>query len=486
MYSMSDRKSIVGIDAMHADIPRLYISAETLGNGRDIDPNKIKYGIGIDEMSVPDYHEDSVTLAANAAKSLIKKYDVDIKNIGKLIVGTETKVDQSKPNASYVLGRIEEYFGTEMRNCFAYDINFACAGATLGLLDSISWIKSGLNDNKTALVIASDISKYELNTTGELTQGAGAVAMHITEDPRLLVIGDIFGVATTDNRDFFRPNNRETAVVDGKYSEGQYLNHLKWAFDDFSKKFAKIHPKLVASRPDDFVASESVDYTLFHVPFPKMAEKASSYLMRHEYRNNPKLSRIEEEMLGCLGEGNPETVKEPQRKDFKNNKEFEKADEIHRKLLTKTDFFKDKYASKIAPSLVQPKRVGNIYTGSIYLSLNSVFENVEENLSGKVIGMGSYGSGATAIVFSGIVLPEYEEITSKMCLNKFLEEKRKEVTFEQYESLHCINKSDQFFEENLHIKKIDKSIIPPKREFAFVGVETEEHNEGFRKYERMF
>ena len=111
---MSTEACRVGIDAMSVDVPRLYISAERFGKGRGIDPEKIKYGIGVIKTSVADRHEDSVTLASNASKSLIKKYDYDIKDIGKIIVGTETKVDQSKPNASYVLGRLEDYFGVSM------------------------------------------------------------------------------------------------------------------------------------------------------------------------------------------------------------------------------------------------------------------------------------------------------------------------------------------------------------------------------------
>ena len=47
-------------------------------------------------------------------------------------------------------------------------------------------------DNRKAVVIASDIAKYELNSTGEYTQGAGSVSMLICEDHplyHLMVMG---------------------------------------------------------------------------------------------------------------------------------------------------------------------------------------------------------------------------------------------------------------------------------------------------------
>ena len=41
------------------------------------------------------------------------------------------------------------------------------------------WVRNG--DNRKAVVIASDIAKYELNPTGEYTQGAGSVSMLIVK-----------------------------------------------------------------------------------------------------------------------------------------------------------------------------------------------------------------------------------------------------------------------------------------------------------------
>jgi hydroxymethylglutaryl-CoA synthase len=42
-----------------------------------------------------------------------------------------------------------------------------------------------LNPTKKAIV-ATDFAKYDLNSTGEYTQGAGALAMLLTANPRII------------------------------------------------------------------------------------------------------------------------------------------------------------------------------------------------------------------------------------------------------------------------------------------------------------
>jgi hydroxymethylglutaryl-CoA synthase len=43
-----------------------------------------------------------------------------------------------------------------------------------------------LNQTKKAIVVTTDLAKYDLNSTGEYTQGAGALAMLITANPRII------------------------------------------------------------------------------------------------------------------------------------------------------------------------------------------------------------------------------------------------------------------------------------------------------------
>ena len=62
------------------------------------------------------------------------------------------------------------------------------------------------------LVIASDIAKYGIGTPGEPTQGAGAVAMLISQNPRILSFNDDNVAQTRDVMDFWRPNYATTPL----------------------------------------------------------------------------------------------------------------------------------------------------------------------------------------------------------------------------------------------------------------------------------
>ena len=77
---------------------------------------------------------------------------------------------------------------------------------SIALQNTIDWISR--NPGKKAIVISSDLSKYELNSTGEYTQGAGAVALLISENPSILSIENQWGIATKSENDFFKPRRK--------------------------------------------------------------------------------------------------------------------------------------------------------------------------------------------------------------------------------------------------------------------------------------
>jgi hydroxymethylglutaryl-CoA synthase len=113
-------------------------------------------------------------------------------------------------------------------------------------------------------VVASDIARYERQTPGEATQGCGAVAMIVSTQPRLVALDPETGIHTEDVMDFWRPNYRTTAIVDGKYSTKVYLRCVRSAWQDF-----QLQSELQFS---DF------DYFCYHLPFSRMAQKAHNHL----------------------------------------------------------------------------------------------------------------------------------------------------------------------------------------------------------------
>jgi len=77
-------------------------------------------------------------------------------------------------------------------NCDVVDLTFACIGAVDALHNCLDYIR--LNPTKKAIVIATDNAKYDINSTGEYTQGAGSIAMLITSNPNILSFSNEVGV----------------------------------------------------------------------------------------------------------------------------------------------------------------------------------------------------------------------------------------------------------------------------------------------------
>ena len=63
----------VGIDSISYDIPKIYLPIDSLANQRNIEPDKLIKGLGLQKMSFPDVHQDVVTFAANACLKLIQQ-----------------------------------------------------------------------------------------------------------------------------------------------------------------------------------------------------------------------------------------------------------------------------------------------------------------------------------------------------------------------------------------------------------------------------
>ncbi len=84
--------------------------------------------------------------------------------------------------------------------------------------------------------------------------------MVVSENPRLVAIDPESGYYTEDVMDFWRPNYRSEALVDGKYSTMVYIHALIESW----RQYAELSGRGLA----DF------DRFCYHIPFTKMAEKA--------------------------------------------------------------------------------------------------------------------------------------------------------------------------------------------------------------------
>ena len=69
------------------------------------------------------------------------------------------------------------------RACEVPEVKHACLGGMYALKGAARWAALE-GRGKKAIVVAADIAEYERGSTGEPTQGAGAVAMLVERDPR--------------------------------------------------------------------------------------------------------------------------------------------------------------------------------------------------------------------------------------------------------------------------------------------------------------
>jgi hydroxymethylglutaryl-CoA synthase len=385
-------KQHVGIEAIAVAIPQRYLDIQDLAIARGVVPAKYTVGLGAHEMAVADPSEDTVALAATAATRLLRAHAIDVSKIGMLVVGTETGVDHSKPVASFVQGLL----GLP-RTMRTFDTQHACYGGTAALMAACDWIASGSARGQSALVICSDIARYGLNTAGEPTQGGAAVAMLVSDRPELLAIDHgTSGVFSTDVHDFWRPIGRREAVVDGHYSIECYLEAVAGAYRSWRKR-ATAQGML---RDGDALTprSEQLARIVYHAPFCKMARKAHAHLRRCEL----------EELSG-----GPLDAAALAREETRGAASFEE---------------------QVASSLLLASRIGNTYTGSLYLGLASLLHAEGAALAGKRIALFSYGSGCSSELFSGVVGARASEIIASARVDELLAH-RTRIDVAEYERI---------------------------------------------------
>ncbi|MEQ7179790.1 hydroxymethylglutaryl-CoA synthase [Enterococcus thailandicus] len=85
-------------------------------------------------------------------------------------------------------------------------------------------------------------------------------------------------------------------------------------------------------------------------------------------------------------------------------------------------------------SIQYSRRVGNLYTGSLYLGLISLLENSSALQAGDRVGLFSYGSGAVSEFFTGILEENYQDFLDKED-HQALFDNRQQVSVVEYEQI---------------------------------------------------
>ena len=447
----------IGIDAIAFDVAKLHLPIKTLANARNIDPEKLEKGLGLLKMTLPDVHQDTVVFGANALTKLILDTQINLSEISRIYVGTESAIDSSKPVASFLVNLIEEKFGENtLSECDVVDFTFACIGGVDAMQNCIDFVT--LNPTKKAIVVTCDIAKYDLNSTGEYTQGAGAVALLIASNPSIIAFENHWATSTKGVFDFFKPfrtlskseitgnNNNDSwfdnleaeieihkdqPVFEGQYSNQCYMDRTRNAYFSFKK--------IKNTSETVYNSWESI---VMHLPYAFQGRRMLSEIYALDAEN----SVVSE---------NDATA------DYQN-----KLKEI-----SKTEEYKAFVTQKLQPAELASSLIGNLYTGSIFMGLLSTlahFYDTNNDVSGKKFGFLAYGSGSKSKVFEGTIQPDWKMALAKVKLFETLENSA-EIGFDAYEKLH---KKEQKF-----------SVQLPKNEWILDRIESEiPHLIGARYY----
>lgn len=471
--------SQVGIDAIHFSIPKLAVQIADLANKRNIEFAKLNKGLGLNQMAILDSDEDAATLAAEAIYNLVTTYDIKLNEVGRIYLGTESALDGAKPTATYALEMLQNKLGENLNHIDVVDLTFACIGGVDALQNSMDWIRA--NPARKAIVVASDQAKYELASSGEYTQGGGAVAMLLSSNPKLIAFDGTFGVSTSGASDFFKPRRAfekaellkqaaqllgveldadqadallqktdsafwgtqskiihqfsECPVFDGPYSNNCYQERIAEALESWEKQTEK--------NPLDWRK------LIFHLPYAFQGRRMFTPIFVNWMIRDGRLAELEE----AVGE-KADSAENPS------------ADWI--KKVSKSPLYKSFIAERIATGEKASSDIGNMYTASIFMSLiSSLVEaaKADENLVEKPIGFFAYGSGSKAKSFEGIVQAEWKTQIEKINLFETLET-RQIIDFETYEKLH---------REEVETPLTSKL-------FSFINVSDKPNQEGYRFY----
>ncbi len=421
----------IGIDDMAFYAPKLYLDIKALAEKREIPYEKLSQGLGLHKMAICDAHEDAATMAAEAIAELIERNHLDPHNIGRIYLGTESALDMAKPTGTYaveMLGqRYAKQYGNDcFRRCDVVDMTFACIAAVDALQNTLDWVAA--DKNRIGIVVASDVAKYELQSSGEYTQGAGAVAMLIKWNPRLLTVRRLFGVAMESVHDFYKPRREkfsETPVFDGQYSNQCYQNRMVEALADF--RALAVSGKVF--RDDQYLAlSERWSRMVFHLPYAFHAKRM--YVEQFVTERKSKGSWDGDQIrFGFV---------EPSETQYSERKAYEKAQAVFLKSVSESALYKRFVIEKLEKAQRASQEVGNLYTASIFLALMSTLEadaQAGNQLAGKRFGFVAYGSGSKAKVFEAIVHKDWQKIAEQFkVFQKLLA--RQAIDYDQYEALH--------------------------------------------------
>nr|XP_061811695.1 uncharacterized protein LOC133602501 [Nerophis lumbriciformis] len=398
--------------------------------------------------------ENVYTMAAGALLQLIDNYQIDPSRIRFLALGTESSTDNAA-GAVVVKGIVNQALAargrTELsRYCEVPEFKHACLGGLYGIKNAARFLACEPDNSSLAVVISSDIAEYARGSSGEATQGAGAVAVLMEKNPAIAEI-DLAGCGSaSDYRmvDFRKPLGRivgetqrsngqirDFPVFNGKYSTTCYIDATMHAMRDMFERRG-------LDAADYF---EKLPLAFMHRPYRRMPESGlgMSYLLALAHSNRQQQLDQLAEAAGGTGKAlREELVSTPAVARLVQSQSL--ADEVYPlassalKALRSQSTFAERVQSKLIVGADAMMDVGNLYTASLPAWLCAGFEaaatqdGLEAGSEALLVG---YGSGDAAEAMPVRFVSGWREAACKIGFATALEGPT-DLTQQQYESLH--------------------------------------------------
>lgn len=325
----------IGIEALDLYAGRSCLDLCELAEARGKDPRQVRTQIMCEERSVFPPWEDAVTLAVNAARRVLAGRTVD--DIAMLLVSTESSVDFGKPVSTWV-----HRYCRLPATCRNLEVKHACYGGPGALRLAASWIASGADPGKKALVINTDFSRLHLDDGYELALGGCAAAMIVGADPQIFELDMArAGYWTHEVADTFRPTSR-LEIGDNQTSLYAYLDALDGACAHFEARVGAIDYRTAFARQ------------IYHAPFPGMTLHAHRTL----------LARLD----------------------------------VNDKQVVQDDFTR-----RVQPSLHFARRIGSAYGASNFVCLLGLLQADADVRAGDAVALFAYGSGCQGELYCGTI-----------------------------------------------------------------------------------
>ncbi len=274
-------QSMAGISGMAVYVPPYRVDLDTWCGWTGNDPAKTRAVVGhAFRMAGPD--QNVYTLAANAVLRLIDRCGIDPQRVGYLALGTESSTDNAT-GAVIVRGLVDRALLAEgkpalARDCEVPEFKHACLGGVYALKGGLRYLTCDGRDRQ-AIVVSADIAEYARGSSGEPTQGAGAVAMLLEASPRLLTIDLAASGSASEYRglDFRKPFLRFAGQTPGRHGR---LNDLpvfngKYSTDCYTDATLRALDAMFARRAGSHTATLRDLATVFmHRPYQHMPRNA--------------------------------------------------------------------------------------------------------------------------------------------------------------------------------------------------------------------